>query len=159
MRKLLIAFTLLVAACQSAPQSGLAARQVAVLKQNGFTQVGDHWELGMADRLLFGFDDAQLVAGQRERLGRLAGELARVGILGARVEGHTDSTGAEDYNLALSQRRAEAVSVAIVSGGLGKERVKALGRGEDAPIEGNATAGGRRENRRVVIIVSPEDVS
>lgn len=161
MRKVTAGLILLLAAaaCQTVPASGLSTRQVAVLKQLGFRQMGANWELGLADRLLFPFDSDEMAPAQRERLGRVAGALAAVDIVGARIEGHTDSTGSSTYNVALSQRRAGAVKAAIVAGGLADGAVRASGLGEAAPVESNATATGRQENRRVVVIVSPQDVA
>lgn len=69
------------------------------------------------------------------------------------VEGFTDSIGADDYNLSLSQRRADAVRSAILSRGVPAERVAAQGFGESRPVAGNDNAGGRQMNRRVEIVI------
>ena len=66
-----------------------------------------------------------------------------------RVEGHTDSIGAESYNQGLSQRRAESVRDHLVGQGLGARRLEARGYGESRPIADNGTDEGRRLNRRV----------
>lgn len=158
MRKVTLLLAIVaLSACQTMGSSSLAMRQIAVLKQNGFKQVDDHWELGLADKLLFGFDDAELRTEQRTRLGELARTLGAIGISAAQIEGHTDSTGNSAYNLALSQRRADAVKHAVVSGGLSEQAVIAKGLGESDPIESNSSVAGRQENRRVVIIVRPAD--
>src|SRR3546814_15945550 len=80
--------------------------------------------------------------------------LLSVGIDTARVEGHTDSIGAESYNLALSQARAEAVAAPLRAGGMRLTPDKVIGRGEALPLSSNETAEGRRDNRRVGIIVT-----
>ena len=67
------------------------------------------------------------------------------------VAGHADSTGPDDYNQALSQRRADAVAQSLVSNGVQAVRVVAVGFGEARPIADNATASGRQANRRVEI--------
>jgi outer membrane protein OmpA-like peptidoglycan-associated protein len=67
------------------------------------------------------------------------------------VAGHADSTGADDYNMALSQRRADAVAQALSSNGVNPVRLVAVGFGESRPIADNATAEGRAKNRRVEI--------
>lgn len=73
------------------------------------------------------------------------------------VEGHTDSYGGDDGNLALSRRRAEAVS-AYLSGELGVPafRMSAVGYGETQPIANNDTEQGRARNRRIDIIIEPQ---
>jgi outer membrane protein OmpA-like peptidoglycan-associated protein len=68
------------------------------------------------------------------------------------IEGHTDSVGSEEYNLGLSQRRAEAVRMALVERGVRAEHVRAIGKGETSPVASNANTGGRQQNRRVEII-------
>jgi outer membrane protein OmpA-like peptidoglycan-associated protein len=71
------------------------------------------------------------------------------------VEGHTDAQGADDMNLALSQRRADAVKTYLVSQGIAADRITAVGIGEVRPIADNKSPEGRANNRRVEIIVQP----
>jgi outer membrane protein OmpA-like peptidoglycan-associated protein len=73
------------------------------------------------------------------------------------VEGFTDNTGGEDYNLELSQRRADAVAMAIIQRGIDAQRVRALGYGEQYPKASNDSPGSRQLNRRVEIVVSNDD--
>lgn len=151
-------------ACQTVPNDGAAvvspysAEQVAMLRQYEFKQDGDRWLLGLDSKLLFPSDGAVLAEGQVATIGTMARELSNVGIHGADVEGHADSTGEAAYNKELSLRRAEAVKSVLISGGMQAGRVNAAGLGESRPVASNATAKGRKENRRVVIIVSPDDV-
>ncbi|EEO26512.1 OmpA family protein [Helicobacter winghamensis] len=65
------------------------------------------------------------------------------------ISGHTDSTGNDEYNQKLSERRANAVKDAIIEEGVQAERLQAKGYGESKPIADNATKEGRQENRRV----------
>ena len=67
------------------------------------------------------------------------------------VEGYTDSTGTDEYNFALSQRRAQSVVDYLVSQGVDGSKLQAVGYGETSPISSNATREGRRQNRRVEI--------
>ncbi len=70
------------------------------------------------------------------------------------VQGHTDSTASDDYNLQLSQDRAEAVvSFLIHSGGVDPDRLEARGYGETRPIDTNLTEEGRARNRRVEFVI------
>ncbi len=66
-----------------------------------------------------------------------------------RIEGHTDNTGNADYNLDLSQRRADAVAKYLVSKSVASERLEAKGFGPAKPLADNATKEGRAKNRRV----------
>ncbi len=161
MRRFLLALTALVlAACQSVgPTTGFSKQQIAVLEQNGFEKVGDDWELGLNDRLLFPTDQSQLGEEQAQVIDRLTRALTGVGVRGARVIGHTDSTGSEDYNDKLSMERATAVRAAMIRSGMDEAAVVAEGVGARQPVEPNSTAQGRRENRRVVVRVSSFHVS
>ena len=71
------------------------------------------------------------------------------------VVGHTDSTGSEDYNQALSERRATSVVNYLVGQGVPGSQLTATGRGEYEPRESNATEAGRALNRRVEVFVTP----
>ncbi|WP_416464631.1 OmpA family protein [Sphingomonas sp. VDB2] len=157
---LLFLSLLLLAACQTVQPPRTAAftpQQVAALQQQGFEPSGDDWQFGMADRLLFATEESTLIPDQKMAIGRLSAVLAGVGIRGARVEGHTDSTGSASYNDALSLRRAQAVADALVGGGMARPAMRVAGMGARIPVQSNRSASGRRENRRVVIIVSPAD--
>ncbi len=65
------------------------------------------------------------------------------------VAGHTDSDGEADYNLDLSQRRAEAVRTYLIGKGVEADRISAKGYGEAEPVASNASAAGKAQNRRV----------
>jgi len=72
------------------------------------------------------------------------------------IVGHADSDGADDYNLALSERRARSVADYLVRNArLNPDRVALAGRGERDPIASNATAAGKAQNRRVEIVIRP----
>lgn len=72
-----------------------------------------------------------------------------------RIEGHTDSVGAEDYNQQLSLRRADAVKNALVSKNVDPGRLETAGMGEGMPVAGNDSEGGRQMNRRVTMKIIP----
>ncbi len=153
-----VAGLLSLGACKTVPPptSGFTPRQVAALQTNGFRQSGPDWQFGMADRLLFDTGKSQLLPAQHERLVHMASSLAEVGIDGATVEGHTDITGSDLRNDDLSLQRASAVVAVLTEGGMKAGKLVARGLGKRFPIESNATAAGRRENRRVVIIVTAQ---
>jgi len=70
-----------------------------------------------------------------------------------RIEGHTDSQGADDYNMKLSDGRAGSVKSYLVSKGIDESRLESEGFGESQPVADNKTAAGRQKNRRVVMKV------
>ena len=70
-----------------------------------------------------------------------------------KVIGHTDATGSEAYNQALSERRANAVKIYLEASGIDAQRIEAIGMGETQPVATNKTKAGRAENRRVEIEV------
>jgi outer membrane protein OmpA-like peptidoglycan-associated protein len=69
------------------------------------------------------------------------------------IEGHTDSTGSEEGNLTLSQNRAEAVRTYFTENGIAAERIETQGYGAASPVASNDTSEGRRQNRRVEILL------
>ena len=69
------------------------------------------------------------------------------------IEGHTDNTGTEQYNLTLGEQRAMAVRNYLFEGGIPLHAINVISRGEQAPVADNKTADGRAQNRRVVVKV------
>ncbi|MDP6436229.1 MAG: OmpA family protein [Gammaproteobacteria bacterium] len=96
------------------------------------------------------------VNGDDDRLAAAAATLIDNPGLRVEVAGHTDSQGDSDYNIGLSQRRAETVRDYLVTAGVDQNRVTARGYGEDEPVASNATPQGRRQNRRVELRVLEE---
>lgn len=70
------------------------------------------------------------------------------------IEGHTDNTGSGEYNLKLSQQRAENVRQRIIARGIPADRLQARGYGENNPIASNNTGKGRQKNRRVIAVIT-----
>ena len=74
------------------------------------------------------------------------------------IEGHTDSTGGEDFNIVLSEKRAQAVKEYLVMRGISADRITTVGAGPSRPIADNSTKEGRAMNRRVEIVLpTPEE--
>ncbi len=161
MRKLLALLTMAaLAACQTVPaKPGFSGKQVAALTEAEFKPVGDNYELGLSDRVLFAVNQSDLSPEASATISKLAGVLKSVDIHGAGIEGHTDSTGAADYNMQLSDRRAAAVKAEFVKVGLPAANMRAVGKGETQPIASNDTDDGRAQNRRVVIVITPADAN
>ena len=104
--------------------------------------------------VLFDTASSNLKAGAREKLARVSGILVTHPGLRLEIEGHTDSVGTDDYNQALSSRRAESVRVYLVDQRIPSDSVGASGLGEGHPVATNDTAAGRQQNRRVEMVVS-----
>lgn len=103
--------------------------------------------------ILFDFDKADIRPDAERTLAEVAAVLDAYQDRPARIEGHTDSIASESYNLALSQRRAEAVRDWLVGRGVAARRLRTTGLGESQPVADNGTAAGRRSNRRVEVVV------
>ena len=107
--------------------------------------------------VLFDTGRADLKPGAARPIEQIASFLAEHPERRVQIEGFTDSQGGNDYNLELSQKRADAVAMAIIQRGVAAERVRALGYGEEFPKASNNNDGSRQLNRRVEIIVSNGD--
>ena len=103
--------------------------------------------------ILFAVDSAVLDAKSRQALDEFAQVMIDYPKTAIVIQGHTDSTGSEAYNQALSERRAKAVFNHLVTAGVDDDRMVAIGYGESTPVADNATAEGRALNRRVSILV------
>jgi outer membrane protein OmpA-like peptidoglycan-associated protein len=103
--------------------------------------------------ILFAVDQSALQPGGQQNLRDLAASLDEYEGTEVLVVGHTDSTGADDYNQSLSVRRADSARTFLLGAGLEASRVVAVGRGEMEPIATNDTVDGRQQNRRVEIAI------
>jgi outer membrane protein OmpA-like peptidoglycan-associated protein len=127
--------------------------------QNALSQVADTREsvrgfiVNLPD-ILFDVGKKGLKTDAKLAIAKLAGILLILQDLNLRIEGHTDSTGSAERNLSLSEARAQSVFDFLVEAGLAESRIKIAGYGEERPIADNATAAGRRQNRRVEIIIA-----
>lgn len=97
----------------------------------------------------FELNSARLTAEATQTLRRVAEALRGEPNLRAEIAGHTDSSGSDEYNLRLSQQRAESVLEFLVSQGIERNRLVARGYGETRPVADNGTPAGRERNRRV----------
>jgi outer membrane protein OmpA-like peptidoglycan-associated protein len=108
--------------------------------------------------VLFKTGSSELLAGARERLAKISGLVLAYPGLHLDVEGHTDSVGGDDYNMQLSQRRAQAVRDYLVQQGVPDSAVVARGLGKAGPVATNDTPEGRQQNRRVELVLTGEAI-
>jgi outer membrane protein OmpA-like peptidoglycan-associated protein len=146
------------AAAAQAEQEQLRAQLLAQL--NAVLQTVDTPRglvVTMAD-VLFATGKHDLSQEASLKLARLSGVILAHPGLKLRIEGYTDSTGGEAFNLTLSGQRADTVRAFLVQQGLSADTVTSAGMGEERPVADNSTAAGRQQNRRVEIIVSGEAI-
>ncbi|OPL12626.1 MAG: hypothetical protein AVO39_11415 [delta proteobacterium MLS_D] len=103
----------------------------------------------------FDHDSDQVRPGLYTEIDRIAEIMIRYPQTMILVEGHTDSTGSEEYNQDLSERRASSVAKLLVERGVQESRIRVIGYGESQPVATNDTTDGRRLNRRVEIRIDP----
>ena len=97
----------------------------------------------------FNFDKYDLKPEGRQLLDQVAQQVKSINLETVIAVGYTDSIGSVDYNLGLSERRADSVKNYLVAQGVPADRIYTEGKGKADPIASNATAEGRAKNRRV----------
>jgi outer membrane protein OmpA-like peptidoglycan-associated protein len=108
--------------------------------------------------VLFDFNKYTLKPGAREKMAKVSGILLAYPGLKLQLEGHTDSVGGDEYNLQLSQQRADAVRDFLTEQGVAVANITSIGLGKSDPVASNDTAAGRQQNRRVELVVSGETI-
>ncbi|MGR3714523.1 MAG: OmpA family protein [Shimia sp.] len=136
------------------------AKQEAELRKNLDSDVrientGDRLILTMPQDILFAVDSASVNGSLEDDLLKVAASLNDYPDSTVQILGHTDNSGSAEHNQGLSQRRANAVADVLMNGGVPFGRIDAMGRGEDQPIASNLDEAGRRQNRRVEIVILP----
>ncbi len=104
--------------------------------------------------VLFDTNKSTLKPGGARAIQKLAQFLQENPKRNVSIEGFTDSTGSEEHNQQLSERRADAVRTALVDQGIATERITSQGYGQAYPVADNKTSAGRQLNRRVEVVVS-----
>ena len=106
---------------------------------------------------MFATGRADLKSGARRSLDKLANFLQQYPQRNVQIEGYTDSVGTDDYNVGLSERRADAVRDALTGMGVSGDRIQTRGLGKSNPVAENDSSTGRQQNRRVEVIISESD--
>jgi outer membrane protein OmpA-like peptidoglycan-associated protein len=119
------------------------------------TRIGDNITLNMPGNVTFATDSSDLRSAFFDVLVSVSKVLKEFDQTIVEVAGHTDSTGSESYNQALSDRRASSVSQYLEAHGIFNQRIITIGLGESQPFADNDTESGRQANRRVEITMVP----
>ncbi len=121
----------------------------------GLVNTGSQLIVTMPQDILFATGSATLTPTLIGDLQDVARSLNAYPNTTVQVVGHTDNTGDAAYNQRLSEQRAQSVASVLISSGVAPSRIQIVGRGENNPIASNQTAEGRQQNRRVEIIITP----
>ena len=119
------------------------------------TRIGDNITLNMPGNITFATNSSDLSPSFFDVLTSVGKVLTEFDQTVVEVAGHTDSTGSESYNQALSERRAASVSQYLQTQNIDGQRLITVGMGESMPVADNTTNSGRQANRRVEITMVP----
>jgi outer membrane protein OmpA-like peptidoglycan-associated protein len=119
------------------------------------TRMGDNITLNMPGNITFKSGSSELDPSFYKVLNSVNLVVKKYNKTVVEVAGHTDSTGAPEYNQQLSERRANSVAQYLESQGLANNRVVTIGAGETRPVADNSTPEGRQANRRVELTLTP----
>lgn len=120
-------------------------------------RIGEGIKITFDSGILFAYNSADLESASRLNLTRLATILNKYDDTDILLEGHTDSDGAADYNLGLSERRAQSVNDFLAGLEVEPARFTVMGYGEEQPIATNDTPEGKAQNRRVEVAIMAND--
>ena len=109
------------------------------------------------EKILFAFSKSDLGDSAKANLNKLVAILNKYPNTNIEIQGHTDSRGTDEYNMALSLRRANAVRDYLASQGIAATRMTTRGFGESAPAYSNDTPEGMAQNRRVEFLITAND--
>lgn len=119
------------------------------------TRQGDQIILNMPNNVTFDSSSSTLKPAGANTLTGVAMVLKEYNKTAVNIVGHTDNTGTRALNMNLSQQRADSVASALITQGVGANRIRTQGVGPDQPIASNNTEQGKAQNRRVTITLSP----
>src|SRR6201984_3679303 len=112
------------------------------------------WEASAGDRVFFAFDRSDITPESQQILERQADWLRRYPNVTVTVEGHCDERGTREYNLALGERRAQAVKNVLVALGIPASRISTISYGKERPAVAGSTEEAYAQNRRAVTTIN-----
>jgi len=125
-------------------------------EQNGLSQSGygfDQWQTGPVGDVFFDFDSSVLSAKAQEQLAKNAAWFGRNTSKSARIEGHCDSRGTSEYNIALGERRSTSVKEYMVRLGVASSHLDTVSFGEERPFDSGKSNEAMAKNRRAHFIL------
>ena len=156
----LLGALLLLAACSSPPPeppagppgppggaAGIGSRSIVPGSQQDL-------EATAGDRVFFAFDRSDITPESQQILTRQADWLRRYPNVTVTIEGHCDERGTREYNLALGERRAQAVKNVLVASGIPASRISTISYGKERPAVVGSTEEAYAQNRRAVTVVN-----
>ena len=157
---LLLGLLLLLAACSSAPEPAPGPQPLGPGGPGGIGSAsatpGSQQDLDASagDRVFFAFDRSDISPEARQTLSRQADWLRRYPNVTVTIEGHCDERGTREYNLALGERRAQAVKNVLVALGIPAGRISTISYGKERPAVVGSTEEAYAQNRRAVTVVN-----
>jgi peptidoglycan-associated lipoprotein len=157
---LLLGLLLLLAACSSAPETAPGPQPLGQGGPGGIGSAsvtpGSQQDLDASagDRVFFAFDRSDISPEARQTLSRQADWLRRYPNVTVTIEGHCDERGTREYNLALGERRAQAVKNVLVALGISAGRISTISYGKERPAVVGSTEDAYAQNRRAVTVVN-----
>jgi len=145
-----------IATQQQLAESDARARALSVTLSDLQTRMTDHGLVITLGDVLFETGSARLREPGVRAVQRLALFMKQYPERRVAIEGYTDNVGSDGFNQELSERRANAVRIALLETGIAPERISAHGFGKSYPVANNGDATGRQLNRRVEVVVSDE---
>ena len=120
-------------------------------------RVGEGIKITFREGIQFPLESAELSESSKTNLTELAETLKKYDDTNILIEGHTDPTGTREYNMTLSDKRAESVADFLKDLGVAGKRMTTEGYGPDQPVADNDTEYGRQQNRRVEVAIFAND--
>jgi peptidoglycan-associated lipoprotein len=156
---------LLLAACSSTPETAPggppggaggpgAGGPGGIGSRNALPGSQQDLEASAGDRVFFAFDRSDITPEAQEILARQADWLRRYPNVTVTIEGHCDERGTREYNLALGERRAQAVKNVLVASGIPASRISTISYGKERPAVVGSSEEAYAQNRRAVTTVN-----
>ncbi|MEP0338939.1 MAG: peptidoglycan-associated lipoprotein Pal [Alphaproteobacteria bacterium] len=152
------ALALAVSACESTSGSGAGAsgsgQSITPLPAAAPLALKDQFVVDVGDRVFFSFDRFDVEQDQKKVLDTQAAWLKKYSSVTVTIEGHADERGTREYNLALGERRANAVKEYLIYLGIDAKRIKTVSYGEERPVALGSDETAWSQNRRGVTVVT-----